>query len=73
MWLQPINAAYEDGKHFLQMFTGKVNMMAQQHGIEGETLEAIKAKIVQNYDDLSGANTTDLKTFQIQVIVARKE
>lgn len=61
-WYQPMNLQYRDGEDYVSNF-GMV---------KGETGE-MRAEIVRLYDELSGAGTHDLKTFEIMNIVAYKD
>lgn len=63
IWNQPINMLWRNGKHFVEEF---------MYSLDPEDKE-LKEEIVRQYDDLTGANTTDLKTFEISVIVCYRD
>ena len=73
-WTQATNLLFRTGKEFLDRFaTGLVTKWCAQYGFDDE----IKQKAIQDveavYDELSGKNTTDLKTFEMGVLLAFKE
>lgn len=63
-WYQPQNHFFRDGKDFLSD-----PLTANLRNLEGDVREAVKT----TFDDLSGADSLDLRTFEAMVILAYKD
>ena len=74
VWEQPINVYFKDGEDFVTKFgDGRLNMEAKSKNLLPEQVQQMRKEAVDLFDELSGNKTTDLKTFQIAVILAFKE
>lgn len=63
IWHQPINMLYRDGHQYVNEFL---------RSIDKNDTELVN-EIMRQYDELTGANTTDLKTFEVAVIVCYRD
>ena len=52
---------------------GLVEQWCAKWGFDDETVKKSKIEVENLFDELSGANTTDLKTFEMGILLAFKE
>jgi len=63
-WYQPQNHAYRSGEEFLNF-----HLASSNQNMADEMKNAVKTA----YDNISGANTPDLKVFEAMIILAFKD
>jgi len=74
MWLQPMNFLFRNGEDFMKGFgSGKLKGLCTRAGFDEQKMSELHTECVEEFDRVSGANTTDLRTFQVQVIVCFKD
>lgn len=64
MWEQPINCVFKNGEEFYDKeCKKKFTKRAKSYGLTDEQIKAGRLDIIKAFDHLSGAKTTDLRTF----------
>ena len=65
---------YRSGEHFIDSFAkGMIMNWCKQYGFDVEMQEKALKDVENTFDELSGKNTSDLKTFEMGVFLAFKD
>ena len=73
MWYQPQNVLFRTGEEYVAFWESKFKRLCAKAGFdEGKTAE-VRKECVTEFDELSGASTSALRTFEVQVILCFKD
>lgn len=74
IWEQPINILFRDGEEYMTKFgDGRLKRVSQDKNFDQATVDQMRNEAIKMFDELTGASTTDLKTFSVGVVLAFKE
>jgi len=72
IWYQPMNFMIYDGESAVEWFKFSLDRQGKDMGLDEDQMKELKVKTAEVYDQATGKDTTNMKSFEIQVIAASR-